>query len=112
MESSCPVNKEEFQKNKKKVKCFVELESAKFRDENDIKSIFDNPEYEEEMNKLNFYNKELTADHMKLIDKMLEVNKVMENMCENTKEHCQLCKIMNTTQEQFLSKSFEQRTFE
>ena len=40
------------------------------------------------MNKLNFYNKELTADHMKLIDKMLEVNKVMENMCENTKEHC------------------------
>ena len=111
MGSTCPETKEETYKNKKKVKCFIELDSAKFRTETDVKPIFNDAEWEEERNKLNFYNKDLTGDHMRLIDSMLEVNKVMENVCTNSKEHCHLCKIMNTTQYPFRSKTFQERTF-
>ena len=42
-ENSSPEVKEEAYKRKKKAKCYNELDPAKFRDEQDIKSIFDNP---------------------------------------------------------------------
>lgn len=33
-----------------------------------------------------------------MMEKLEKVNKVMENICTNSNEHCQFCKIMNTTQ--------------
>ena len=106
MGSTCSDAKEETFKLKKKVKCFTDLEPAKFKDEHDKKDIFTDPSWEEQRNKLNFYTNDLTAEHIEMIDKLLEVNKVMENICDNSKEHCHLCKIMNTTQSSFPKKIF------
>jgi len=53
-ENSSPEVKEEAFKKKKKARCFNELDPKKFRDEQDIQSIFDDPIWEEERNKLNF----------------------------------------------------------
>ena len=112
MEATCPDRKEETFKLKKKVKCFSDLEPAKFHDEQNYKDIFTEPSWEEDRNKLNFYGGDLTPEHIEMMDKLLEVNNVMENICQNSKERCEFCQIMNTSQKPFIKKSFQATIFE
>jgi hypothetical protein len=53
-ENSNPEVKEEAFKRKKKARCFNELDPKKFRDENHLQAIFDDPIWEKERNMLNF----------------------------------------------------------
>ena len=52
-------------------------------------------------------DRNLTNNNKKLIEKIRKVHLHLKNIADNTKQHCDFCKIMNITQEKWEPKTFE-----
>ena len=49
----------------------------------------------------------LTSSNKKLIEKIKKIHSHLKNIVENSKQHCDFCKIMNVTQNKWVEKKFE-----
>ena len=56
-------------------------------------------------------DRNLTSSNKKLIEKIRKVHKHLKTIVDNTKQHCDFCKIMNITQKKWEAKKFESNIF-
>ena len=52
-------------------------------------------------------DRNLTKSNKKLLEKMSKIHIHLKNIVDNSKQHCDFCKIMNLTQKKWEKKKFE-----
>ena len=84
------------------------LEDNKFSEKQYNKAGFLNDNFQKDREILMLKEeRNLTLLNKKLIGKIREVHKHLKNIVDNTKQHCDFCKIMNLTQKKWEKKKFE-----
>ena len=109
LKDDCAWTKEDLLKKKKKVMSNNPLNDELFSEKTIEKECFGNDLFQMDREDLLFKsNRQLTSKNKRVLKTLRQIKKYLTNIIDYSKQHCELCKVMNITQESFSTKSFEQ----